>query len=367
METVLQNMIFRGYNRYRKPVRNTTTDVPFGLVLSLSSIEKVDEKSQTFSSVVWLIYNWKDEYLRWNTSENGIEYLRVPAEKIWVPSICCLNELAEKMCMTYESVKENEAFIHYTGGVSMHHSIRSTIRCKINLQKYPFDEQRCTFEFFSLIAAIHQLEMNENYSVFETSFAIYNGEWSVVSTEKKIRHIPYERNQSLAQLLEFTINIRRRPTTAILTVMLPIIILSVINVFCFVLPSAAGEKIGMSMAIFLTFAVYSTLLDEAMPSSAENVSWFSIYVTTQVILSAAIIVLQSVLLRVHHQDLQPDQNEEEAGVPQYCLKTLKNEEKITTMKVHGNSNFALRLETVFMICTICINVVSISLLFANIL
>jgi hypothetical protein len=376
-ETALQNMIFKGYNRYRKPVLNTTSNVPFGMILSLFSIEKVDEKSQTFSSVLWLNYNWMDEYLRWNTSEYEIEYLRVPAEKVWVPSICSLNELAGRMCMTYESVKQNEVFIQYTGIVSLHATVKSTIQCKINLQKYPFDEQRCTFEFMSLISAMHQLEMKEMFSFIDTRHILYNGEWSLVSSEKNIRSVQDKTGKSLDYFLEFTINIRRRPTTAILTVVLPIIVLSVMNVFCFILPVAAGEKIGMSMAIFLTFAVYATLLSESMPSSADNISWFSIYVSIQVILSAISIILQSVLLRVYHRDPQTGQCEEEVDLPGHSLKTVM--EKIaeqncvdvskgpTKVKTHGSKDIALKLETVFLVCFICINIVSICILFTNVL
>ncbi|XP_056007704.1 neuronal acetylcholine receptor subunit alpha-3-like [Ostrea edulis] len=376
-ETALQNIIFERYNRYRKPVVNITNNVPFGMVVSLLSIEKVDEKSQTLSSVIWVTYNWRDEYLRWNTSEYGTEYLRVPAEKVWVPSICGVNELSGKMCMTYESVKEHEAFIRYTGHVSLHTTVKSTIQCKINLQKYPFDEQTCTFEFMSLISAMHQLEMNEKFSFIEASHAVYNGEWSLVSTGKNVRSMKDRNNQSVDYFLEFTMNIRRRSITGILTVMFPIIILSIMNIFCFVLPIAAGEKVGMSMAIFLTFAVYANLLSENMPTSAENLSWFSIYVTTQVILSAITVVLQSILLRVYHQDSQPDQYEREVDMNGHHLKTIMEEvgkcnpvvgsDEPTIIKTRSNKDIALRMENVFMVCIICMNIVSICLLFANIM
>ncbi|XP_048755547.2 neuronal acetylcholine receptor subunit beta-4-like [Ostrea edulis] len=215
-ETALQNMFFKRYNRYSKPVLNITTSVPFGMELVLFGIEKVDEKSQTFSSVILLFYNWRDEYLCWNTSEYETRYLRVPAKQIWVPSICTANELAGKRCMTYESVKENEALIHYTGLVTLYHPTKSTIQCKINLRKYPFDEQECTFEFKSVFASIYQLEMNEDYSLVDTSYGTYSGEWSMVSTEKKIQSRQDENNQSLDYALDFTIKIRRRPTIAIL-------------------------------------------------------------------------------------------------------------------------------------------------------
>jgi hypothetical protein len=279
--------------------------------------------------------------------------------------------------MTYESVKENEAFIHYTGAVSLYTTVQSTIQCKINLQQYPFDEQKCTFQFMSLISAIHQLEMNENYSSVDTSFAVYNGEWSLVSSEKKIGSIQDQNNQSVDYSLEFTIKIRRRPTMAVLTVMFPIIILSIINIFCFVLPVAAGEKIGMSIAIFLTFAVYATLLNDTMPTSAENISWFSVYVTTQVIVSAVTIILQSILLRVYHRDPQLNLYEREVDVLGYRLNATKEgtkklnpfvgSENPITVKTSSNTELALRMENVFMGCIICINIASLCLLFAKIL
>jgi hypothetical protein len=374
-ETALQNILFKEYNRYRKPVMNITSHVPFWLILSLFSIEKVDEKSQTFSSVILKGYGWRDEYLRWNISEFETEFLRVPAEKVWVPSICGLNELAGRMCMTYESVKENEAFIHYTGSIYMLSTVQSTIQCKINVQRYPFDEQKCTFEFMSLTSSMHQLEIIKNYSVVDTSNTSYNGEWSVISTETKFQSTQDENNQSYDYYMEFTINIRRRPISAILTIVLPIIVLSIVNIFCFVLPVAAGEKIGMSISIFLTFAVYATLLSESMPSSTENISWFRVYVTTQVILSAITIILQSIVLRVYHKDPQSNHYEREADTPQYRLGATMKEgkcpyvasERPTTFTALSNRDAALRLETIFMVFSVCVNIVSVCLLFANIL
>jgi hypothetical protein len=163
---------------------------------------------------------------------------------------------------------------------------------------------------------------------------------------------------------------------AVLTVMLPIIILSVINVFCFILPVAAGENVGMSMSIFLTFAVYATLLNDTMPTSAENISWFSIYVTTQVILSATTTILQSILLRVYHKHEQSDQNVREIDTSVYLNEkvdgvknnnVLVESEDLATSKIRSKRNIALRMENVFIVCIIGINIVSLCLLFGNIL
>ena len=87
--------------------------------------------------------------------------------------------------------------------------------------------------------------------------------------------------------IEMVIILQRRPLFTILTVVLPMIILSVMNTFCYLLPIESGEKIGMSVAIFLTFAVFGSVLSDTMPKNSENICRFTVYVhvTTQIFLS----------------------------------------------------------------------------------
>lgn len=64
--------------------------------------------------------------------------------------------------------------------------------------------------------------------------------------------------------------LRRRPLFLTLTLIFPIITLSFMNMFCFVLPIESGEKIGMSVALYLTFAVFGSILSDAMPKDSEK-------------------------------------------------------------------------------------------------
>ncbi len=43
-------------------------------------------------SIVLILQNWLDEYLRWNVSEyDGIDKLMLPLEKMWVPDLVVEN------------------------------------------------------------------------------------------------------------------------------------------------------------------------------------------------------------------------------------------------------------------------------------
>jgi hypothetical protein len=91
---------------------------------------------------------------------------------------------------------------------------------------------------------------------------------------------------------------KRKPGYIVLTVLLPVILLSVLNIFSFVLPIDSGEKLGTAMAIFLTFAVFLTVINDIMPKSDE-IPPFTVYLTIQLIISGLTVILETIVLRVH--------------------------------------------------------------------
>lgn len=297
-ETVLQDTLFHAYNRYRKPVKIYNRKVQVGLGLHILSLPKLDIRSQTLHTAIWLRVDWTDEYLRWNSGDfSGINFLRLPADKVWIPAVCNMHEISGRRCLTYSSVENtnSEVEIESNGHVSLSEAMESIILCSFNVQKFPFDIQICTFTFFASTKQSHSLELMHNQSSFDSRYFIGNEEWGLISTNV----------QKNAWKLEMKIELRRRPLFLTLTLVFPIITLSFMNVFCFVLPIESGEKMGMSVAVFLTFAVFGSILSDSMPKDSENISLFIVYVTVQIFLSGLSVVLETIVLRIYHAKLGP--------------------------------------------------------------
>lgn len=297
-ETVLQDTLFHAYNRYRKPVKIYDRKVQVGLGLHILSLPKLDIRSQTLHTAIWLRVDWTDEYLRWNSGDfSGINFLRLPADKVWIPAVCNMHEISGRRCLTYSSVENtnSEVEIESNGHVSLSEAMESIILCSFNVQKFPFDIQICTFTFFASTKQSHSLELMHNQSSFDSRYFIGNEEWGLISTNV----------QKNAWKLEMKIELRRRPLFLTLTLVFPIITLSFMNVFCFVLPIESGEKMGMSVAVFLTFAVFGSILSDSMPKDSENISLFIVYVTVQIFLSGLSVVLETIVLRIYHAELGP--------------------------------------------------------------
>ncbi|XP_027405783.1 neuronal acetylcholine receptor subunit alpha-2 isoform X2 [Bos indicus x Bos taurus] len=85
--------LFRGYNRWARPVPNTSDVVIVRFGLSIAQLIDVDEKNQMMTTNVWLKQEWSDYKLRWNPVDFGnITSLRVPSEMIWIPDIVLYNK-----------------------------------------------------------------------------------------------------------------------------------------------------------------------------------------------------------------------------------------------------------------------------------
>ncbi|KAH3818132.1 hypothetical protein DPMN_119728 [Dreissena polymorpha] len=65
--------------------------------------------------------------------------------------------------------------------------------------------------------------------------------------------------------------------------MLPIICIALLNTFCFILPSDGGKRITFCLSIFVTLAVFMTLVNGSLPESSDEVSTFGVYICLQLI------------------------------------------------------------------------------------
>ncbi|XP_061196837.1 neuronal acetylcholine receptor subunit alpha-3-like [Saccostrea echinata] len=295
--------LFNGYDTQLKPVKNYTDDIIVGVQMFPFLIREVDERLQTFSTSLWIGYNWKDENLMWNSSNyDGITGLRVNIDKIWIPGICIINELTDKKCLNFD--EKGMAFLIYNGFVYYLKPFESTIQCKLDVTAYPFDEQICTYIFYPYSNIAHDFGYSANMTGFDLTFFEKNEEWEVLSTSKSF---PLDDRMpgSVVRTARLNVILKRRPSYVIINIFIPIFILSVLNLLSFLLPIESGEKMGMVLAIFLTFAVFVTLISDSMPKSSVNLSMFGNYVAGQLIISGLTIILETIVIKIYFKEYTP--------------------------------------------------------------
>ncbi|GFS21173.1 neuronal acetylcholine receptor subunit alpha-7 [Elysia marginata] len=116
------------------------------------------------------------------------------------------------------------------------------IACKLDLTNYPFDEQICQLDMTAMDYKPPKLTFLAITDVVGLNFYIENGEWelnatSLSATTFLIADIP-------ASSIQVSFTLRRKPEFLVISVLLPIVFLSLLNLLVFLIPVDSGEKIS---------------------------------------------------------------------------------------------------------------------------
>ena len=70
----------------------------------------------------------------------------------------------------------------------------------------------------------------------------------------------------------FRIQLQRKRTFYVLNTIIPVVMLSLLNVLVFLLPASSGEKMALAVTVLLSFTVYLSIISEVMPKTSESIS-----------------------------------------------------------------------------------------------
>nr|KAG5686008.1 hypothetical protein BaRGS_021365 [Batillaria attramentaria] len=70
----------------------------------------------------------------------------------------------------------------------------------------------------------------------------------------------------------FVVHLRRKRTFYILNTIIPVVMLSLLNVLVFILPADCGERMALAVTVLLSFTVYLGIISDNMPKTSESLS-----------------------------------------------------------------------------------------------
>ncbi|XP_062601027.1 neuronal acetylcholine receptor subunit alpha-3-like [Saccostrea cucullata] len=338
--------LFKQYDPDAGPYDNASFPLDVSMSVYLQKILDVKARDQSFSSTFWFFMSWKDERLEWNPEMyKGIDSIHTTSSKVWNPAfVCIVNDIGMESCFREGSTVS----VLHTGEVIFSKSLDGATQCNINAKKYPFDVQKCSIDIGSAFRRSNVIFFNLTSSYFGLDLYSRSEEWEVLDTSIS-KYFTLESHDMIFEGLQFEILIKRRPTNVIVSYLLPVLLLSIVNLCSFVLPIECGEKMGTSVAVFLTFAVFLTLLSESFPVS-EDTPLFTIYLTFQLVLSGLVIIMETFVLKYHIDK----RNCLEVGV----LMDGIDEQKERPKKSLRNKMTIKRLDNLMMILYIILNLIS---------
>ncbi|KAJ8247789.1 hypothetical protein GJAV_G00250370 [Gymnothorax javanicus] len=296
MEDALLRNLFRGYQKWVRPVlhANDTITVRFGL--KISQLVDVDEKNQLMTTNVWLWQEWTDYKLRWNPDEyGGITSIRVPSENIWLPDIV----LYENADGRFEGSIMTKAIVRANGTIMWTPPASYKSACTMDVTFFPFDRQNCSMKFGSWTYDGNMVDLVLLDDHVDRKDFFDNGEWEILNATG----MKGNRRDGLYSFpfVTYSFILKRLPLFYTLFLIIPCLGLSFLTVLVFYLPSDEGEKLSLSTSVLVSLTVFLLVIEEIIPSSSKVIPLIGEYLLFIMIFVTFSIIVTVFVINVHHR------------------------------------------------------------------
>ncbi|XP_052825757.1 neuronal acetylcholine receptor subunit alpha-10 isoform X3 [Octopus bimaculoides] len=275
---------------------NETITVEYGV--SLIQILDLDERNQILSINVWITYQWRDIYLKWNPEDYGmIKNVRIPPDAIWMPDIKLYNYADTRL----EEKRDALVVLKYNGTVFWMPQAIFKSSCSIDITYFPFDAQTCYLKFGSWTYDGNKLDVKfwQNVQGFELTDYVPSNEWDILDSSA-IKHTKYYPCCSEPYPdLTFTLKIKRKVAFYNYILILPCVLLSSLTMVLFWLPPESPAKMQLGMNIFVAFFVLLLLLAESTPPAASAIPLIGAYYCLNMILITLSTFLSVIVVNLY--------------------------------------------------------------------
>ncbi|XP_053128513.1 neuronal acetylcholine receptor subunit beta-4 isoform X2 [Hemicordylus capensis] len=296
-EERLMNHLLNGsrYNNLIRPAFNSSQLVVIELQVVLAQLINVNEREQIMTTNVWLNQEWTDYRLAWEPSEyEGINKLRIPARKVWLPDIVLYNNADG----TYEVSVYTNVVVKNNGSIFWLPPAIYKSACKIEVKHFPFDQQNCTLKFRSWTYDHTEIDMILKNSSASMDDFTPSGEWDIVALPGRRTVNPLDPNYVD---VTYDFIIRRKPLFYTINLIIPCVLITSLAILVFYLPSDCGEKMTLCISVLLALTVFLLLISKIVPPTSLDVPLIGKYLMFTMVLVTFSIVTSVCVLNVHHR------------------------------------------------------------------
>ena len=279
------------YNKMLRPRFNQSKQMDIYLGLDLVSIQEFQEKEERISYTALLYLVWHDETFTWDpTLYGGLQEIDIDANSVWIPHMLNMNAVGsiDRISDDWHKVTVNhEGLVSYwTGNVF-------SSSCFVDVTYYPWDRQRCDLLFMAANYDASRLTSAPYEDKVSTNYFYESRAWKLINTSAE------RLNESL---VSFVIYLERRPRFVVVNIILPMVLLSFLGVFVFLMPVECGERISYCLTVLLAIAVFLTLVSDTLPRVSDPMSYFSFYLVSVLVISVLETVSTILNLRLYYGD-----------------------------------------------------------------
>ncbi|XP_006111167.2 neuronal acetylcholine receptor subunit alpha-6 [Pelodiscus sinensis] len=297
-EERLFQKLFTNYNHFIRPVENVSDPVTVYFEVAITQLANVDEVNQIMETNLWLRHIWNDYKLRWNPTEyDGIEFVRVPADKIWKPDIVLYNNAVGD----FQVESKTKALLKSDGMITWTPPAIFKSSCPMDITFFPFDHQNCSLKFGSWTYDKAKIDLLIIGSKVDMNDLWENNEWEIVDASGYKHDIKYNCCEEIYTDITYSFYIRRLPMFYTINLIIPCLFISFLTLLVFYLPSDCGEKVTLCISVLLSLTVFLLVITEIIPSTSLVIPLVGEYLLFTMIFVTLSIVVTVFVLNIHYR------------------------------------------------------------------
>ncbi|BFZ04193.1 hypothetical protein BsWGS_07232 [Bradybaena similaris] len=282
-----------------RPLRNQSQVLQVNVSFTLLTIVDVDDVSQSFNCNGFIAFVWRDEMLAWDPDEYGGQTMIHPqAKDIWRPRVILGNTLEDRDIFADDNAP---IILTHDGVIRWYPGSTFPTSCALNMIKYPFDKQTCYIQLMAMGYITEEVQFVVEPKPVETEYFLPNGEWALDNAAIVILNVSDDDIYQLPTIL-ITFSIRRNPIAILVNIILPVVFLSFLNLWVFVIPVESGEKIGYGTTVLMALSVFMTTMSAMLPASSDKLPSVVIYLFILLIISLLTVITSIVIVFLHHKE-----------------------------------------------------------------
>lgn len=287
-KNALKYKLLGNYDRTVRPVQNDDDIVIVNVTLMITKIIEFDMLQGVLTSDLTLGLIWNDINLSWDESVNNISYINFEVGYIWHPNVQMCNGVKDN----FKIDKGTEFFLTSEGNVFLFIDNRFQTSCRVNVNKYPFDEHECDIlvcldhQMF-LVASIgefrHLVQLQSTPSHWNFSFELSEG----------------KRKRSISAGI--VVHAKRKVTSATITKIIPPVMLTFLILSVHFLPPESGEKVSVAITVFLANIVFLSETEKILGNKSREASIYLIYLLILTFVSGVSTVVSVAISQLYAQ------------------------------------------------------------------
>ncbi|KAI0208528.1 Neuronal acetylcholine receptor subunit alpha-9-I [Lamellibrachia satsuma] len=245
MKKLLDALVGANYSSHMRPVQHENETITVDLQMELYIIREMTAKLQILHANAWIQVSWLDLFLQWDPAAyGGIKVVTIPSELIWRPDIILFNDVDQERTAV-EVFGHTMATVKFNGHIYWSMPVLFKSSCKFHPANYPFDVQVCPLTFGSWNHNSKEVNVTSSHKVktYAGGRISENGEWELIGVKTRtVARAKRQRGGDFPFLI-FDLTLMRKPLFYVFHLLVPAVMLMVISVLVFLVPTESKQKI----------------------------------------------------------------------------------------------------------------------------